>query len=84
MTEDKIGWEGFYFFTSAEAFEIAGRGTSHITMAPHDYKRDECPFLDRIVLLNGRLVHVIGVESHAVCPTRKGAEIALLVKEEEQ
>jgi len=71
-----------YEFTSTGKFEIEGRGTVYTVYAPHEYKRDECPFLNQVVMIDGHLFICFGVESYAVCPTRKGAGIGLLVKKD--
>lgn len=68
-----------YSFKSTGKFSM-DIGTVYSTLAPHEYKRDECPFLFKDVLIDGKEHHVYGVESFAVCPTRAGSDIALLVK----
>ena len=75
------GQVSLYNFTNTRKFHIKDRGDVYSVKAPHEYQRDKCPFLYKDVLIDGSLFHVIGVESFAVCPTRRAAEIGLLVKE---
>ena len=69
-----------YSFKSHAKYKVDGRGILYSTYAPHDYKRDECPFLKKDVLIDGALHRAKSVESYAVCPTRKGSEIGILVE----
>lgn len=68
-----------YEFISTEKYHIEDRGDVYMVLAPHEYKRDECPFLGKEVLINGIKFLVIAVESYAISPTRKGSRIGLLV-----
>lgn len=68
-----------YKFESTGKFNIKGRGLVFTVRAPHEYPRDKCPFMNENVEIDGVEYRVVGVESFAVCPTRKGADIGLLV-----
>lgn len=69
-----------YKFKSEDSYRIEGRGVVHLVKAPHDYVRDECPFLHKAVMIDDEMVFVEGVESFAICPTKWNWPIGLLVK----
>lgn len=83
-TAQQDGVVSLYSFYSTETYRVKGSDTAYVVQAPHEYKRNECPFLNKDVLLNGRLCHVVGVESFCVCPIRKGSSIGLLIRAAEQ
>lgn len=51
--------------------------------APHDYVRDDAPFLNQTVMIDSVECFVSGVESYAIGTIREGMPIGLWVKDAE-
>ena len=74
--------EKMYSFKSTDKFQIAGRGTVYTTTTPVDFKANQWPSIDKDVLIDGEILHCIGIECHAMEHISKGSPIGLLVKDQ--
>ena len=71
-----------YEFKSHGKWHLKGRGDVYGVINPFTHERDECPFTNACVKIDGKVFLCIGVESFATPTTQKGWNLGLLVDRE--